>query len=81
MKTIDGKTMPARRWAWMQFFGPITPGFVITNTCQNKACVNPWHLRMCTQAEANRGSVQTILLARRRDRDSIAPQVQECRHR
>lgn len=62
IKRFDGRSTPARRWVWQMFFRPITPGYIITNSCQNKACVNPWHLRMCMQADANRGSVTTILL-------------------
>lgn len=62
IKQFAGKSMPARRWMWMQLFGPIPDGLIVANTCGNKACVNPHHLRACFQAEANREAVNTLLL-------------------
>jgi len=61
-KDFCGQQLVARRWQWMQLFGPIPPGLVITTTCGSKSCINPHHLRACTQAEACRGSVQTLLM-------------------
>lgn len=61
-KDFCGQQLVARRWQWMSLFGPIPDGLVITTTCGNKSCINPHHLRACSQAEANRGSVQTLLL-------------------
>lgn len=62
VKQYHGRTIPARRWIWIQLFGTIPAALVVTNTCNNKACVNPHHLRACTQAQACQGSVQTVLL-------------------
>lgn len=62
IKQFAGKSMPARRWMWMQLFGPIPDGFIVTTTCGDKACVNPHHLRACFQAEANRNGANTHLL-------------------
>jgi len=62
IKQFNGKAIPARRWMWEQLFGPIGAGIVITTRCNDKACINPFHLRACTQAEANQASVQTLLL-------------------
>ncbi len=63
-KTYLGQHMPARRWLWMQLFGPVPDGLVITTmpVCGNKACMNPQHFRACHQAHANRASVQTVLM-------------------
>jgi hypothetical protein len=61
-KQLNGQNMPARRWMWMQLFGPIPPGLVVTSTCGNKTCTNPHHLRACFQAEANRGAAGATLL-------------------
>lgn len=64
-KTYIGQTMPARRWMWMQMFGPIPDGLVVTTmpTCGNKACINPHHLRCTFQADANRSGDATIILS------------------
>lgn len=61
-KQYHGRQILAKRWMWIQLFGVIPEGLVITNTCNDKTCVNPFHLRACTQADACRGSVQTVLL-------------------
>lgn len=63
-KTFNGQQMPARRWLWMQLFGPIPDGLVVTTmqNCGDKGCVNPHHFRACFQAEANRAGVQTLLM-------------------
>ncbi|GAA0721572.1 HNH endonuclease signature motif containing protein [Dokdonella soli] len=61
-KQFGGKRMPARRWMWAQLFGPIPDGLVVTTACGSKTCVNPHHLRACTQADACRASVNTSLL-------------------
>ena len=63
-KTYLGKHMPARRWLWIQLFGPIPEGLVVTTmpVCGNKACMNPWHFRACHQADANRAGVGTVFL-------------------
>ena len=61
-KEFAGKQVIARRWMWMSLFGPIPDGLVVTTTCGNKACTNPHHLRPCTQADANRESVRTLLM-------------------
>lgn len=62
-KQYLGQHMPARRWLWIQLFGPIPEGLVITTmpACGNKACMNPQHFRACFQAEANRAGVGSVL--------------------
>lgn len=74
-KTFCGRIVGAHRWMWEQLFGPIPPGLVVFHTCDRKDCVNPHHLRLGSQAEANRGAVHAVLTAAdvaeiRRHRDS-----------
>jgi hypothetical protein len=63
IKQHGGVPIPARRWMWMQLFGPIPVGKIVTTSCGSKQCVNPFHLRCCTQAAACRASTNTTLLA------------------
>ncbi len=41
----------AHRVAYEFCFGPIPVGKVIDHICHNKGCVNPLHLRLCTNSE------------------------------
>lgn len=59
MKQFNGRRIPARRWLWAQLFGPIKKGRVISMTCGNNGCINPAHMRECTQAEAVRAGIGT----------------------
>jgi hypothetical protein len=63
-KTFRGQDTMAHRWIWRQLFGPIPEGLVIDHMCQNPGCVNPHHLRACTQAENVRAGLTTILTSR-----------------
>jgi hypothetical protein len=56
-KTLHKETVMAHRWVWEMLFGPIPAGLVIHHECQNPGCVNPQHLRACSQAENVRESV------------------------
>jgi len=62
MKTWMGRPIPAARWVWQQFNGPLPDGFVVYRTCGNVACVNPVHLRAGFKVEANRESIAAKLL-------------------
>jgi hypothetical protein len=61
IKQFDGKPITARRWMWQQLFGPVPLGLIVSSTCGSKTCTNPFHLRLCTQADACQSGIGTIL--------------------
>lgn len=62
-KQVGGRTLLAHRWLWEQLFGPIPAGLVVAHGCDSRSCVNPHHLRLCTQADAVRIGIGTTLTA------------------
>lgn len=48
---VNGRTVPAHRYAWEQQHGPIPDGMFIDHMCWERSCVNTEHLRLATHAE------------------------------
>lgn len=46
-----GKRVRAHRLSHQLFVGELAPGLVVDHVCRNKACVNPEHLELVSQAE------------------------------
>lgn len=51
---INNKKIAAHRFSYMMFVGSIMPNMVIHHTCENKACVNPDHLREVSVSDNTR---------------------------
>lgn len=50
----------AHRVSYEHFIGPIPDGMVVDHLCETKLCVNPDHVRVCTQQENLHASALTI---------------------
>lgn len=48
---VDGRTIPAHRWAWVREYGDIPEGGTLVNTCGRRNCLTPahWKLRLSQQ--------------------------------
>lgn len=48
--SVASKPVPAHRWSYEFFVGPIPAGFEPDHLCNNKGCVNPDHLEPVTRS-------------------------------
>lgn len=51
---IDGRKWKVARYVYERMRGPIPAGMVVSHTCLNRACVNPFHLELLTIQESTR---------------------------
>ena len=50
-KQFNNRTLSAHRWLYEMLFGKIPDNMVINHLCNNKKCVNPYHLEVVSQAD------------------------------
>jgi hypothetical protein len=54
---VGDRDVPAHRWSYERFVGPIPEGLQVDHLCRVRECVNPAHLEPVTQAENIRRGV------------------------
>ena len=51
MFSYDGKSVPAHRFAYIAYKGPIEQNKIVHQSCNNTYCVKPEHLYLTTKSE------------------------------
>ena len=51
MFSYDGRSIPAHRFAYIAYKGPIEQNKIVHQSCNNTYCVNPDHLYLTTKSE------------------------------
>lgn len=71
--SVEGRAIPAHRFAYESRVGPIPRGLVIDHTCRNPSCVRPSHLEPVTPRENwRRGFSPTARAARQLEAEERA---------
>lgn len=55
---LDGRQIPAHRFAWTEVNGELPPGFILCHHCDNPPCIRPDHIFPGTYADNMRDAAE-----------------------